>query len=60
MSPILTEPMVIEEAEPPEQDEGGLFDLKVCSLVMADPAGEISSTSDNCSSTCGACTTGAA
>lgn len=56
MSPMLAEPMA-GEAEP---DEGGLFDLKVCALVMVDPAGEISSTSDNCSSTCGACTTGAA
>lgn len=51
MSPIMTE-RIAEEAEPPALDEEDLFDLKVCALVMADPAGEIFSTSDGCSSTC--------
>ena len=37
-----------------------LFDLDVRTLEIADPCGLINMTDDGCSSTCGACTTGAA
>lgn len=36
------------------------FELDVTLLEVADPAGLVSITDDNCGSTCGACTTGVA
>jgi len=41
-------------------DPHDLFDLDVRTLEIADPCGLINMTDDGCSSTCGACTTGAA
>ncbi|WP_329423589.1 FxLD family lanthipeptide [Streptosporangium sp. NBC_01495] len=43
-----------------ETAEADLFDLDVRTLEVADPCGLINMTDDGCSSTCGACTTGAA
>lgn len=40
-----------------ESDE---FELDVTLLEVADPAGLVNITNDNCGSTCGACTTGVA
>ena len=40
--------------------ETALFDLDVSLLEVADPAGLVNVTNDNCGSTCGACVTGAA
>lgn len=36
------------------------FELDVTLLEVADPAGLVNITDDNCGSTCGACTTGVA
>ncbi len=36
------------------------FDLDISLLEIADPAGLVNITNDNCGSTCGACTTGVA
>jgi FxLD family lantipeptide len=36
------------------------FELDVTLLEIADPAGLVNITNDNCGSTCGACTTGVA
>jgi FxLD family lantipeptide len=47
----------------PQRDaaaEAVLFDLDVSLLEVADPAGLVNVTNDNCGSTCGACVTGAA
>jgi len=43
----------------PAQAGGDLFDLDVSLLEVADPAGLVNVTDDNCTSTCGACVTGA-
>ncbi|MEU7159478.1 FxLD family lanthipeptide [Streptomyces chrestomyceticus] len=42
----------------PESSEG--FDLNVSLVEVADPAGLVNLTDDNCGSTCGACTTNVA
>jgi FxLD family lantipeptide len=41
------------------QGGGDLFDLDVSLLEVADPAGLVNVTDDGCTSTCGACVTGA-
>ncbi|MEX5709939.1 FxLD family lanthipeptide [Parafrankia sp. FMc6] len=41
------------------QSGGDVFDLDVALLEMTDPAGLVNVTDDNCTSTCGACVTGA-
>ncbi|GAA4187021.1 hypothetical protein GCM10022252_19840 [Streptosporangium oxazolinicum] len=53
---ITTEELGLETAATIED----LFDLDVRTLEIADPCGLINLTDDGCSSTCGACTTGAA
>lgn len=55
MSPNPTEAST--QAAPPAQDG---FDLDVRLVEVADPAGLVNLTDDNCGSTCGACTTGVA
>ncbi len=52
---------VMEQPIPaaPVQVGGDLFDLDVALLEVADPAGLVNVTDDNCTSTCGACVTGA-
>ncbi|MFD7662937.1 FxLD family lanthipeptide [Streptomyces sp. NPDC059788] len=44
--------------QPPEASDG--FDLDVSLVEVADPAGLVNLTDDNCGSTCGACTTNVA
>lgn len=48
------------EAVVPADEAADEFDLDVSLLDIADTAGLVNITNDNCGSTCGACTTGAA
>ncbi|WP_407673612.1 FxLD family lanthipeptide [Parafrankia colletiae] len=51
--------MALPAPAAPAQGGGDLFDLDVSLLEVADPAGLVNVTDDNCTSTCGACVTGA-
>ncbi|MEX5636414.1 FxLD family lanthipeptide [Parafrankia sp. FMc2] len=51
--------MALPAPAAPGQGGGDLFDLDVSLLEVADPAGLVNVTDDNCTSTCGACVTGA-
>lgn len=51
--------MALPAPAAPSQAGDGLFDLDVSLLEVTDPAGLVNVTDDNCTSTCGACVTGA-
>jgi FxLD family lantipeptide len=44
----------------PRRAQGPEWDLDVTVVEVTDPAGLVNVTDDGCTSTCGACTTGAA
>ena len=48
------------EANPSEASRSDGFDLDISLVELADPAGLVNLTDDNCGSTCGACTTNVA
>ncbi|MFF5335397.1 FxLD family lanthipeptide [Streptomyces sp. NPDC013181] len=48
------------EVRPPTCEASDGFDLDVSLVEIADPAGLVNLTDDNCGSTCGACTTNVA
>jgi FxLD family lantipeptide len=49
----------MKSSRPSQGQPAGEFSLDIRLVTVADSAGLVPSTDDNCGSTCGACTTGA-